>query len=1116
MVNNQNQFSSSKKFPSDQKERELILTELNRNILVEAAAGTGKTTSIIGRMLQILRTGKCEEISKLVAITFTRKAAAELRTRFQISLEQAVKEDKENLKLKVALRNIDQCFIGTIHSFCGQLLRERPVEACVDLLFEEIDSDKDDEVRKEAWGKFVNNLYINDPDGVLTKLREVNISINDLESIFYRFADYPDVTEWPCIEEELMPEDLQNALDNVYGYVKHMEDIVQKLPQEYGNDKLIPQYQRIPRILSYFDNLSDPSQIVEVLMQFDKNIKVIQKEWIKTEYFSKEDVLEEASRWENFREKIVKPILTLWYENRYKLILEVMFAAQKVYEDMKKSHSQLNFQDLLMKTTFLLKRSTQAREYFQRRFTHMLVDEFQDTDPIQAEMMLLLTASDPKQNDWRKCVPNPGSLFVVGDPKQSIYRFRRADISIYNDMKEIIQYSDGKRNEGLVIQLSANFRTTETVLDWINKVFEPGASSSGFPRVETEYSPRYVSLQKGREDGKVGSMNGVFVLTIPEEKSKKEIAVDYEADRIAKIIRSTIDSGTTITRTVQQLANGISEKIIPSDFMIITKKKADIGIYSRKLSELSIPNKVVGGSTLKDVEELKMLYQCLCAVINPNDPISLVAALRSELFGISDVALYEFKKNGGVFSYTKKIPEKLTENTTKIFNNAFSCLQKYSLWFSEMPPLAAIEKIANDLCLIILAGAKNGGEIEAGSFLKAIEILRDFQVNTWSVEQIVKHLGELVEEDKEFIGISARTKTEPYVTVINLHKAKGLEAPIVFLANPFGESKHSINIHIDRSGKESKGNMAFNKEISQYKTVLMAYAPDWDNKVEQEEKFLEAEKLRLKYVAATRAGSALIITSNSAGKFKRFNPWNAFEESLSDSQEIMECENIKAPDKIVKALFEKDVKEATQRINKRIPLLLEPTYIIQAAKDYSLELPNNGNNILVSVFPSKNELLDKGTKSGKMLGPNWGTAIHEILDLTFKHPDYDLQHLIKKTLEQCSLDADLYDMAYETIYNTKNSHIWDRAKKSEQSFSEMPFQIQLEDQNNVPQIIRGSIDLIFKEDRGWILVDYKTDFITKENYEDIVTKYSLQVKTYSDAFEKCTGEKVKDNILLFL
>ena len=125
-----------------------------------------------------------------------------------------------------------------------------------------------------------------------------------------------------------------------------------------------------------------------------------------------------------------------------------------------------------------------VRRYFADRFTHLLVDEFQDTDPIQAEVLLLLTADDPGEKDWRRCRPRPGSLIVVGDPKQSIYRFRRADIVTYGQVKEII-----RSNGGLVVELSTNFRSARPILDWVNAVFSPQ-----FPPAANEFSPAYVAL----------------------------------------------------------------------------------------------------------------------------------------------------------------------------------------------------------------------------------------------------------------------------------------------------------------------------------------------------------------------------------------------------------------------------------------------------------------------------------------------------------------------------------------------------------------------------------------------------------------------------------------------
>ncbi len=151
--------------PPDHEQRELIVRELDRSILVEAAAGTGKTTSMVERMLALLRTGKCESIRTMAAVTFTRKAAAELRARFQVALEKAVREagGEEKERLEEALTHVEQCFTGTIHSFCARLLRERPVEAGVDLAFEEIEEEEDKRLREEAWDAFAAGLIADDP-----------------------------------------------------------------------------------------------------------------------------------------------------------------------------------------------------------------------------------------------------------------------------------------------------------------------------------------------------------------------------------------------------------------------------------------------------------------------------------------------------------------------------------------------------------------------------------------------------------------------------------------------------------------------------------------------------------------------------------------------------------------------------------------------------------------------------------------------------------------------------------------------------------------------------------------------------------------------------------------
>ncbi|MCP4589971.1 MAG: UvrD-helicase domain-containing protein, partial [bacterium] len=429
----------NKSLPPDQDQRDLILSELGSNMLVEAAAGTGKTTSMVARMVALLRTGKCADIRTLSAVTFTRKAAAELRGRFQIALERAVRasKGKERKRLEQALERVEQCYVSTIHSFCGRLLRERPIEAGVDIGFTEIEPDEDVRLRRDAWSSFGATLATDDHDGLLAELDRLGLDLGALEETFVRFADYPDVDEWPSAKSDRAPVDVDRARKKLRGFLAHMRKLKPKLPDDWGTDKLIPAYRNLPRIESHYD-LEHPAQMMELLARFDNQSKLTQKEWKKTGNFTADECKAEHARWLEFREEVVTPLFKQWTEQRYEPLMRVMVRGRAVYDELRRRKGQLNYQDLLTRAAGLLRHGPHVREYFARRFTHLLVDEFHDTDPIQAEVMLLLTATDPAENNWRRCVPRAGSLFVVGDPKQSIYRFRRADIVTYNEVKQII------------------------------------------------------------------------------------------------------------------------------------------------------------------------------------------------------------------------------------------------------------------------------------------------------------------------------------------------------------------------------------------------------------------------------------------------------------------------------------------------------------------------------------------------------------------------------------------------------------------------------------------------------------------------------------------------------
>ncbi len=766
-------MSKSKKeevmgLPPDQPARDAIVSLLDTTMLVEASAGTGKTRSMVDRMIALLREGKCN-ISTLAAITFTRKAAAELRARFQIALEKAVRQAEGEVcqRLTDALDHAERAYIGTIHSFCGRLLRERPVEAGIDPAFGEFDETVDFRLRKQAWQQYVAGL-ISTGDAVLGELDAVGLEIGQLESAFISYATYPDVAEWPAPEVELP--NLKPVTAELRSYAAHMERLAPTFPVDVGNDLLMNKYRRIARIVRQAD-LENPADLLDILAEC-VTVNVVQRNWPEGQRQGRQ----EKERWEAVRGAACPAA-------RRKVASSPLCgrhaSASEGSDDIRESAARFGRAELpgsSVASGRFAARQVQDREYFRKRFTHLLVDEFQDTDPIQAEVMLLLTADDPKETDWHRCKPVPGSLFVVGDPKQSIYRFRRADIVTYSEVKRII------KQHGEMVALTTNFRSQKPVIDWVNTTFE-----KVLPTVADKYSPAHCSMVSGQSPSE--DKAGVEVLNVPEEYGTNPEALAYEPDVISQVIHNAVAPQSKTEPPAK-----------PGEFMIIAALKKNLSRYAQQLSELGIPSQVTGGAVLSEIHELSLLCLCLEAVTQPDNPVVLVAALRSELFGISDRALYAFKTAGGRFSFHTKIPEGLSADIADPLADAFSRLHRYDMWLKTFPPVAAVERIMADLGLVASAAAERGGNTLAGGLARAVELLRAAQSTATSISELAAYLRQVVDGAESHDAVPAASPSQAPVRIMNLHQAKGLEAPVVFLADPTGAFSHDPQIHIDRSG----------------------------------------------------------------------------------------------------------------------------------------------------------------------------------------------------------------------------------------------------------------------------------------------------------------------------
>jgi ATP-dependent helicase/nuclease subunit A len=1089
--------------PPDQDARDLMASELDKNLLVEAAAGTGKTTSLVTRMINLIREGK-SQVDKLAAVTFTRKAAAELRARFQVGLERAARDAAgfEKERLAEAVRHVERAFLGTIHSFCARLLRERPVEAGVDSDFTELDDALDHELRLQAWAGHVE-LLIGSSDPLLGKLEDLGVEIGQLSSTFERFAEYPDVDEWPSGEIPLP--DPEPALTALRNYVAHIKSLEPSLPKDAGNDKLIPEYRRLVRAERQADFRS-PAALLAVLAPFmNKTPVVVQKNWPG----GKPQALKEVESWDRFGQFYAVPYVQALRRVRYDLVLKTIRPAVELYDRLRRDAGGLNFQDLLLLAARMLREHPATRSYFRKRFTHLLIDEFQDTDPIQAEVMMLLAADDPGEPYWRRCRPASGSLFVVGDPKQSIYRFRRADIVTYNEVKRIILATGGR-----VVSLTANFRATAPLVEWVN-----GAFAKRFPAEAREVAPVYSPLQVGRVNERAGDLAGLCLFKAAGA-NKQEILAN-ESLVVARTIRQALDSARKVPRS--QRERDEPDAAQPGDFLIVTRNTTNLSRYARELEALGVPHQVTGGTTLNELEELALLCTCLRALVRPDDPVALVAALRSELFGISDTALYEHKRAGGHFSFRRPLPENgLSKAHREAMEDALSRLSLYYKWLYLLPAPASIEKIADHLGLVARAACRPGGDFGSGSLAKAFELVRFAQRDQLSMLDLLDYLERLVAADQKYDGISARAPDGPVVRLMNLHKVKGLEAPVVFLTDPTGYREHPIELHIDRSGDRVRGYMAVYapRPATGFAPPRMIACPsEWPRLEEAEQDFLQAEEERLLYVAATRAGTWLVVTQREQKANE--NPWRTLADDLSDQATHEDPGPQLPPARPQVTVSIADIEAAQNDIKGRWDAARQATYETEKIKEISLIRPPSFGGSQQDAAPGRDvheAVLPAGETPTGEHGVEWGEDIHALLEAAMRKPDANLASLARSLSRERDRGDDRADELLASVRKIMQSAIWKRAQASPRVLAEVPLMMMsnaVEAGTRPSTLRRGVIDLAFLEADEWVIVDYKTDRVEHTSLAKLVEHYRPQVQNYAHAWGSLLGQPVHEVGLFF-
>jgi ATP-dependent helicase/nuclease subunit A len=1050
----------------DQKARQDIRTLLKHTLLVEAGAGSGKTTSLVGRMTALIAKGFCS-METLAAVTFTRKAAGELRERFQEELEHAYADEinpTQKSRIATALTRLDRAFIGTIHSFCSRILRERPVEAGLSPDFIEIEGLEEKLLAESAWEEYLLTARFTHTDRLKT-IHALDVTPHDLKEAYQNLLLYPDVE----LNAPPVPyPDFTYPREELAKLLLLAKTNLPTSPPPGNWDKLQLLLRQALRWQRIFD-LDNDRYLLRLLSAMDKNRKPTLNRW-----GTKEEAKETEAAFNHFREHFLQPTLQAWREYRYPLLLDFLLPAVRHCEETRRQENKLNFQDLLMRTATLLKNNSEVRTYFRERFTHLLVDEFQDTDPIQAQIMMYLTGIDTTETDWTKLIIHPGSLFVVGDPKQSIYRFRRADIDIYNHVKAQIKASGGQ-----IIHLTTNFRSLPDIIDWVNPAFNNLLSRSSAP-----YQAEPVPMDTVRTPNP-NDTGGLFVIPLEQEpRHKQEHIARQDAQSIASWIRACLDGHITITQ------NKESATPATEDFMILVRYKNNMAHYARALEQYNIRFTLSGGSDIQSSKELHELHIILQAIADPDNPVALVAALRGLYFGISDQDLYRLKKANGRFNFLINLPQ--DSHIQNQFAIPWEKLCLYHTWSRTLPPSTFLEKITADLGLIPYTLSGSMGKGRTGYVLQLIELIRRREENNQTAfADTVDFIGELLQTGaEEEVDIEGGKSLG--VRIMNLHKAKGLEAPIVILANPGKTTSHAPTLHVSRTSGTPQGYLQIVKR-GMFTSEILAQPQSWASHKEEETLYQDSEEMRLIYVAATRAKN--ILTISTYPPKPELSPWQPLDYFLEDTTEL-EIPDVPIPEKLVPttSITPQLLQNIDQQINQDIARVMVPTYNRTTVTDLT-----------------KSQDAPERQYTGK--GMTWGNVIHNALDAIIRtNETANLNILIPQLLTQEKRSENEKEEVRALLQNVLQSPFWQRVRQASEKHSEVPFGIY--EGNNY---LTGTIDLAFLEEGGWVLIDYKTDTVRDvDHLQELMLYYEPQVKEYAQRWEEMTGERVKQKGLLFI
>ena len=1071
---------------NDAQSRKQIVSDFEHTLFVEAGAGSGKTTAMVARIMMALLKGLAD-IREIVAITFTNEGAASLKNKIQHDLETAsadgVYEPIDGLTVKMtqfekeniarALSHLSLAQFSTIHSFCMSLLKERPVEAGIDPHFELNTEGVVQSAFDGAWIRFILASAAERAPFLSFALRE-GVNLDEVKDIAERKCANPDLELYTERTSHITEQELDGILKSMLAIAGAMMDQIGVIEKDRVSKAR-------ERRLDFVRNLLPAGRSCKSFS--DKLAFVLEHPFLgEGEWPGKLDYFREPSiELGKLREALARRRLDyLHFE-----IAAFVTAFEHFFAKYKKDNSALDFSDLLFLTRETLKNNSEVREYFKGRFKYIFVDETQDFDPLQMEILFFLAEqSGGFASDWRKATLVPSKLFMVGDPKQSIYRFRRADITIYAEAKEAV-----KRLGGEILNLDTNFRSSKAIIDFVNAHFVE--SFEGLRRgIDLTLHPEYAKLS-AFSPRKNHLATNIFFLEAPDPSggSSKPDQLASEIQKISSFIREiTEERGPRLTDT----ESGNERAVQYSDIMVLLKTFTGVGEYSRAFEAAGIPHYEVGGRTFFESEEIRALSFALKAIDDPTDTISLFGALKYPAFGFDDKMLYDFISSGYRLSiWSDGNP---SEGPLPVALRLFRELHTSR---EILRPSGVLKSLFDATGACHLGLQDPNGLQKSSKYFRLLELLHEIESNrSLSFRAVVASLAEVMDtDDPKLANLSISNSGSNAVKISTIQRAKGLEAPVVILAgSQISDFKVKSPSTLDL---RTEG-----KILIPYNDIGGYYAKSPEILLESEQLKENCEAERLRYVAATRARDILAICIPST-EVKQDTFTGKFASSLRKSKDAAAFVGKAA--RITNPTAGESIKVGRDFVNGK------------ALRDARISDLKRSITLLSTPFQSVHKAMQInpslfGSESRKSRGTSYGLVLHRIMQNYILNESFDIDAMLDTWMEEENVGRTLRPDLVKAFEGVKDNAYVKAAKASQERYCEWEYFL-----NNDDHIVNGVIDLAFRATSGnWVIVDYKTDDVSDPRRKsELDSMYNKQLAFYKAAFETIGHTLVEETVLLY-